>query len=89
MGRAAACAKAILLGEHAVVHGVPAIAIPIAARGAQVEVVESDSMREVEVEDVRGLDTALPVKMARLALDQTRTPPRGARVKISSTIPHG
>ncbi len=36
--RASACAKAILLGEHAVVYGRPAIAVPIPARTAVVEV---------------------------------------------------
>lgn len=36
--RACACGKAILLGEHAVVYGHPAIAVPIPARTAVVEV---------------------------------------------------
>lgn len=33
--RASACAKAILLGEHAVVYGQPAIAVPIVSRRAE------------------------------------------------------
>jgi mevalonate kinase len=87
--RASACAKAILLGEHAVVHGVPAIAVPIAARKTDVDIVETDASGEVTVEDTRGVETALAAKMVRLALDMTTSPPKGARVKIASTIPLG
>src|SRR5688500_16607195 len=87
--RASAPAKLILLGEHAVVHGVPAIAVPISARTTEVEFTESDSLRDVSVEDARNVETRLAEQMARLALDQTPTPAKGARVKISSTIPLG
>src|SRR5437870_1573440 len=87
--RASAPAKAILFGEHAVVHGVPAIAVPIAARKTEVEVVETDADREIAIEDARGVETALAADMVRLALDQTKTPAKGARVKVASTIPLG
>lgn len=81
-------AKAILLGEHAVVHGVPAIAVPIAARGTDVEVELTDAP-EVTVEDTRSVDTTLAAKMARAALDQAGHAGKGAKVKIESTIPLG
>lgn len=87
--RARASAKAILLGEHAVVHGVPAIAIPVRERYTEVDVVSTDASTEVTVEDERGVDTGLAAAMARLALDLTPTPARGARVKIRSNIPLG
>jgi mevalonate kinase len=87
--RASAPAKAILFGEHAVVHGVPAIAVPIAARKTDVDLVETDADREIAIEDARGVETDLAAQMVRLALDQTRTPARGARVKVASTIPLG
>ena len=38
MGRGSAGGKAILLGEHFVVHGVPALAVPVASRQVHVTV---------------------------------------------------
>ncbi len=87
--RASAPAKAILLGEHAVVHGVPAIAVPIPERRTEVDLVETDASREIAIEDARAVDPALAAEMVRLALDSAPTPARGARVRIASTIPVG
>ncbi len=41
--RASACAKCILLGEHAVVYGFPAVAIPVAGLRARAELAPNDS----------------------------------------------
>src|SRR5262245_39082732 len=87
--RASATAKAILLGEHAVVHGVPALAVPVTSRTTAVDLVETDATREIEVDDARGVDTRMAAQLARIALDQTPTPARGARLEIRSTIPLG
>jgi mevalonate kinase len=68
---------------------VPAIAVPVATRRTEVELIETDASREIAVDDARGVDTALAAQMARLALDQTETPARGARIKINSTVALG
>ncbi len=91
--RAEANAKLILAGEHAVVYGVPAIAVPVRERYVRVEVLPSNTSPAIEVTDSRpGADTRLAAAMARLALDLDAgagIAARGAHVKIASTIPIG
>lgn len=94
--RGEAAAKAILFGEHAVVHGVAAIAVPVPARRTDVEAIPLESSREIEIElaagatDAGAVDLRIARDMVRLALDQGPAPaPRGARVRVRSTIPLG
>ena len=84
--RARATAKAILIGEHAAVHGVPAIAFPVPERVTEVEV-ELDAQGPLAVEDDRGLETATARAMARRAMELEGLGARGARLKVRSTIP--
>jgi mevalonate kinase len=89
---ARATAKAILLGEHAAVYGVPAIAVPLPARATVVEVVERGAPGAVDVRDERGIDTALAERMVRRALESEGrggAAAAGVRVAIRSTIPLG
>jgi mevalonate kinase len=97
---ASACAKAILFGEHAVVYGVPALAIPITSRRLVVELalgeLRPDAQPAVATPDVRieggaalGAREAGVVRaMVARALEQT---PRGrgprVGVRLDSTIP--
>lgn len=87
--RGEATAKAILFGEHAVVHGVAAVAVPIEARRTEVAL-ELRPNGAIEVEDAREVDPALARDMARLALDfEPSLAGRGARVAIRSSVPLG
>jgi mevalonate kinase len=56
--RASACGKSILLGEHAVVFGFPAVAIPVAGLRARAELAESDPPFLLDAPDI-GLTAAL------------------------------
>lgn len=94
-----ATAKAILFGEHAVVHGVPAVAVPLAARRTEVDLVPLDSTREIAIEAegpgggplaTGSADLALAREMVRLALDQAPgVAARGARARVRSNVPLG
>lgn len=88
---ARACAKAILLGEHAVVHGVPAISVPLPERATEVDIRPGGAPGAVEVLDERGIETALAERMVRAALEGEGRAmgAQGLRVKIRSTIPLG
>lgn len=84
---ASACGKVILLGEHAVVYGVPAIAAGI-ERGAQAEAEARSSLvlelagHEATPDDGSDLGRAFAALAAELGIG-------GARVRASSELPMG
>ncbi len=87
-------AKAILLGEHFVVHGGQALAIPLTALGTTVEIVTSDDSPPLHLDDagcdplVPASDRALAEQMIVRATELLGTPVQG-RVTSRSTIPIG
>lgn len=93
-GAGSAHAKAILFGEHAVVYGAPAIAIPIHELEAEVRVDTVASGLRIESELYSGDASAAPQRLQpvisaiRSALVHVGRPARGVRVQILSAIPH-
>ena len=87
-------AKAILFGEHAVVYGAPAIAIPIHELEAEARVESSDGGIRIESELFSGEAAAAPTRLQpvvtaiRAALEYVGAPEAGLRVQILSAIPH-
>jgi mevalonate kinase len=92
--RASACGKIILLGEHAVVYGFPALAVPVRSLRARAELAEGDSPLRIEAPRI-GLDApmrdlpaghplAVCVRLAAEALGMT---PPGGHLTITSDIP--
>ncbi len=94
MIEASACAKAILFGEHAVVYGMPAIAVPVSGLRAYASVQPSDSGLHIASGDLRipvdvdaeSVDNALALT-ARLTLKALNTAPPDALITIRSDIP--
>ncbi|UOQ56778.1 mevalonate kinase [Leucobacter allii] len=97
-GTGSAHAKAILFGEHAVVYGAPAIAIPVDSLSAEAEIVplapgaapgillESTLFTGALADAPRRLAPVRAALDASLARAGLALP--AARVRISSTIPH-
>lgn len=96
---ATACAKAILLGEHAVVHGMPAVAVPLRNLRAVATLAPGDPENDgilVDAPDIglcgdprrdpRLHPLALAVKTAFATLHRP-TPP--LKLRVSSAIPVG
>lgn len=87
-------AKAILFGEHAVVYGAPAIAIPIHELAAEARVDAARNGLRIESELFSGEASAAPsmlqpvVTAVRAALTQMGLEGAGLRVQILSSIPH-
>ncbi|MCU0723395.1 MAG: mevalonate kinase, partial [Planctomycetes bacterium] len=94
---ASACAKAILIGEHAVVHGRPGIAVPLPSlrasarlsagnpRGEGVRVEARDLGREGYPDEDPSL---FPLaQAARLAFDRMGLPSPALTLRIESAIP--
>ncbi len=91
LGSARACGKLILLGEHFVVHGVPAVAVPVTAVGTTVRVLEDPQGRpawldspftgDVKVAGERLLDAALEALGV--------APGMPWRVEVQSDVPVG
>ncbi len=91
--------KAILVGEHAVLHGQPAIAVPLAQIAVRVRV-EMQSTPPAEPSSVRYRDsgTGETTRVDSEALQQMRigticrklyVPERGLHITIDNGIPHG
>lgn len=98
MSTFSAPAKLILFGEHAVVHGQPAIAVPVSSLRATATVHPDDPGAGLHI-DSADLDESLPVTIessivdntltltARLVLEYLDQSPPDATVKVTSTIP--
>jgi mevalonate kinase len=92
---ASAPAKIILLGEHAVVHGQPAIAVPLSSLraratvepGERLTIIALDTNETVPVDlTAQIVENALEL-MARLVLEHTGCPPPPVTIRVSSDIP--
>lgn len=95
-GTGLAHAKAILFGEHAVVYGAPAIAVPLHGLEVQVEMRPTPgSETRIESELFAGSAAAAPALMGpviaatRAALEITGDAEEHVQLRIRSAIPHG
>jgi mevalonate kinase len=92
--RSSACGKIILLGEHAVVYGFPAVAVPVCSLRARAEYTEGRTPLRIEAPDI-GLDAPLeslpdehPLAFCvRRATDALGTGTPGGRLTVTSSIP--
>jgi mevalonate kinase len=94
LGVGRACGKLILLGEHFVVHGTEALAVPLAAVGTTVEVrrgaARGPAPLRLESPDVAGPERAAAERLAGAALERLGLDVRGGwHVAVRSTIPVG
>ncbi len=91
--------KILLVGEHAVVYGHPAIAIPLRSvraraeleftRNGGIEVVAPDIQERGSSEEGASPRLAPLVRLAESVLDLFGEPHRGLRIQVNSTIPIG
>lgn len=92
-GTGYAHAKAILLGEHAVVYGTPALAVPVHGLGVEARVRPAPQGVHVDSELFAGDASSAPdlvrpvVTALSAALDLVGLAP-GAQVRILSSLPH-
>ena len=86
-----ACGKIILFGEHFVVHGSPAVAMPLTARGTTVEIFRDPAGGTDRLESqAPGADLDLAKELFAVALEQTGFHAReGLLARVRSTLPVG
>jgi len=93
-GEGSAHAKAILFGEHAVVYGAPAIAVPIHELAAEARVEGTEHGLRIESELYSGEAQGAPSQLlpvitaVRAALAHFGLSDSGLKVQILSAIPH-
>ncbi len=95
MSKASASGKIILFGEHAVVYGRPAIAVPVSHVRAQASVhATHDDEVTIDAPDIARAfalrdapDDDPLATIIRLTCAQFQVAPRGFRVQVRSTIP--
>ena len=89
--RHTACGKIILLGEHFVVYGCPAVAVPLTARGTTVELLRDPAGGVDRLEsDAPGADLDLANELLRAAIKAVGLPAdKGLVARVSSTLPVG
>jgi len=96
MNLASAPGKIILFGEHAVVYGQPALAVPVTQVHAEVEIeTSSEPGIRIEAPDIdlgAGLETLAPSHPIAMTIRNTcaalaEDPPTGIRIRIRSSIP--
>ncbi len=94
-GRGQAHGKVILLGEHAVVYGYPAVSVPLLSAVVQVQVTQTDGKDLLSCAYYRGKLTDAPMAVMgyKRLIEKTReTLPlisEGLTISVSSTIPPG
>ncbi|RKQ29051.1 mevalonate kinase [Oceanobacillus halophilus] len=87
--------KLILIGEHAVVHGQPAIAIPFPLIGVETVIEQVPGTVKIDSAFYHGPMNLAPdslqgiVKCIKGTLDYLEMPPEDLLIKISSSIPPG
>jgi mevalonate kinase len=86
--RGRAAGKVILLGEHAVVYGRPALAASLRL-GLEVEVTAADGGVTVESDQPTQAEDARPAALVGEALRALGVEPRGLSVRIRSELPAG
>src|SRR5512140_2108295 len=95
MVSASACGKVILFGEHAVVYGRPALAVPIMQVQATATI-ESDDQPGITVDardmnQVVSLDRASPASplaaIVRITLEHLHLKPESLKITVHSTVP--
>jgi len=91
LGRASACGKLILCGEHFVVHGAPALALPLTVVSTEVTVHEApDADGPLLDSDAPDALLDLAQRMVRTALDGLGLAPRTPwRIEARSSVPLG
>lgn len=89
LGRASACGKLILCGEHFVVHGAPALALPLTAVSTEVTVHEAPGAEGPVLEsDAPEALLDLARRMVQAALHGLRIAPRTPwRIEVRSSVP--
>jgi mevalonate kinase len=92
--RASACGKVILLGEHAVVYGFPALAVPVRSLRTWAEFSDGTAPLRIEAPLIRldalmqDLPAGHPLAVCvRLASETLGITPPGGRLTITSEIP--
>ncbi len=91
---ASACGKIILLGEHAVVYGFPAVAVPVRSLRTRADLDEGNTPLRIEAPLI-GLDAPMSdlpaghplVVCLRLTAEALGMPAPGGRLTITSDIP--
>ena len=86
-----ACGKLILLGEHFVVHGTPALAAPIAAVSTEASVLDDPAAPGPRLDvPFDGETRDVAESLLRLAVDRLAIPAnRGWQVRVRSDVPIG
>jgi mevalonate kinase len=90
LGRGRACGKLILLGEHFVVHGSPALALPLPVVSTEVSVVDTGAAGPRLRTDASGDVEETALQMVHAALERLGLPVNAPwQIEVRSTVPPG